>query len=228
MPASSASQRCAAWTTMPWKTASRLPGLSLISCRISDRRRLQFERLGQLGVALFDLAEQACVVDGNGGLVGERLQQGDLVVGVPARLRAGEADRADRDTAAHHRHGERALVAHRSRRRGGVGRCVLAVPVSDVDDLAAQHGRAGDRRLVDRYDSRCRPGRRRRVPVRRPRSGAVRRRRGRAPWRRCPAQPVRVLGHLVEHRLQIESCRCSRRRARRSSRSGVRGRRRDR
>ena len=34
--APSASHRCAAWFTMPSKTASRLPGLSLISCRISE------------------------------------------------------------------------------------------------------------------------------------------------------------------------------------------------
>ncbi len=101
------------------------------------RRRLQLQRLGQFGVALFDLAEQTGVVDRDGGLVGERLQEGDLVVGVPAGFRAGEPDRADGDSAAHHRHGERALVAHRSRRGRRERGCVLAVPVANVDDLAA-------------------------------------------------------------------------------------------
>ncbi len=97
---------------MPSKTASRLPGLSLMSCRISDVAVCSSSDSDRSRVALLDLAEQAGVVDRDCGLVGERLQEGDLVVGVPAGLLAGEADRADGRTAAHHRHRQRALVAH--------------------------------------------------------------------------------------------------------------------
>ena len=41
-------------------------------------RRLLLQRLAKLAVALLQLLEQAGVLDGDDGLVRERLQQGDL------------------------------------------------------------------------------------------------------------------------------------------------------
>ena len=49
-------------------------------------RRLLLQRLGQLAVALLQLLEQPGVLDGDDGLVGERLEQRDLPVGERAAL----------------------------------------------------------------------------------------------------------------------------------------------
>ena len=48
--------------------------------RISRRRRLLLERLGQLAVPSLEFLEQSHVLDGDHGLVGEGLEQGDLPV----------------------------------------------------------------------------------------------------------------------------------------------------
>ena len=58
---------------------------------------LLFEGLGELAVALLDLVEQTDVLDGDDGLVGEGLEQGDLLVGERANLRPTQHDRADRN-----------------------------------------------------------------------------------------------------------------------------------
>ena len=50
-------------------------------------RRLLLQRLRQRAVALLQLGEQAGVLDGDHGLVGEGLDQGDLAVGEGAWLR---------------------------------------------------------------------------------------------------------------------------------------------
>src|SRR5438874_5911280 len=45
-----------------------------------SRRRLLLQRLGEIGVIGLQLAEQPRVLDGDGRLVGEGLQQADLTV----------------------------------------------------------------------------------------------------------------------------------------------------
>ena len=42
------------------------------------RRRLLLQRLGEVVVARLELVEEADVLDGNDGLVGEGLEEGDL------------------------------------------------------------------------------------------------------------------------------------------------------
>ena len=74
------------------------------------RRGLQFERLGEVGVAFLDLGEETSVVDGDGGLVCERSQERDLVVGVPAGFGSAESDHPDGETVSHHRHDQGALA----------------------------------------------------------------------------------------------------------------------
>ena len=72
-------------------------------------RRLLLQRLGQLAVALLQLLEQPRVLDGDDGLVGEGLQQRDLLVG--ERLDLGRADTTIapmRLAVAQQRHGEHA------------------------------------------------------------------------------------------------------------------------
>ena len=56
---------------------------------------LEFERLGQFGVALLDLGEQPGIVDGDRRLIGERLQQRHLDVGEPARCHTDEGEGAE-------------------------------------------------------------------------------------------------------------------------------------
>ena len=45
------------------------------------RRRLMLQRLAQFRVALAEFLEQAHVLDGDDGLVGEGFEKGDLLVG---------------------------------------------------------------------------------------------------------------------------------------------------
>ena len=68
------------------------------------RRRLLLQRLGRVAVALLQLLEQAGVLDGDDGLVGERLQQLDLPLGerldLVAAVRTKIADDATPSAAA--------------------------------------------------------------------------------------------------------------------------------
>ena len=70
-----------------------------------DVRRggLQLERLGQVFVAFLDLAEESGIVDGDGSLIRERLQECDLRVGVSAGFNADEGHDADDFASASHR-----------------------------------------------------------------------------------------------------------------------------
>ena len=80
-----------------------------------DLRRcgLEFERLGEVRVPFLDLAEQTGVVDGDRGLIGERLEEFDRVVAVATRSFPCEDDGPERLALAHHRYGERTLMAVR-------------------------------------------------------------------------------------------------------------------
>ena len=59
------------------------------------------QRLAQFRVALLDLLEQAHVLDGDDRLVGESLEEVDLLVGEWTDLRPADHDRTDGDTFAH-------------------------------------------------------------------------------------------------------------------------------
>ena len=69
-------------------------------------RGLVLERLRQLARARLHLLEQPRVLDGDHGLVGEGLKQGDLSLSEELSLGAAKIDRADRDTFSHQRHAE--------------------------------------------------------------------------------------------------------------------------
>ena len=60
------------------------------------RRCLLLKRRRQVAVTRLELLEQAHILDGDDGLVGEGLQQGDLRVGERRRRGPGDGDRADR------------------------------------------------------------------------------------------------------------------------------------
>src|SRR6266849_7080687 len=61
---------------------------------------LPTERLRQVAVAGLQLLEQAHVLDGDDGLVGEGLQKGDLALREEADFRARKLDCPDRDALA--------------------------------------------------------------------------------------------------------------------------------
>ena len=100
-------------------------------------RGLPLERLARL-------VEQAHVLDRDHRLVGEDLQQPDVLLGEVARLLAADADRADDFAVADQRHGQVAAVAdlHRRilQRVVGVGEDVV-----DVHRRALEHGARQDR-----------------------------------------------------------------------------------
>ena len=62
------------------RTGWRSNAERLMTFSTSRRRRLLLQRLGELVVPLLQLREQAGVLDGDDGLVGERLQQRDLPI----------------------------------------------------------------------------------------------------------------------------------------------------
>src|SRR4030095_15491056 len=70
------------------------------------RGRLLVERRRQLAIARLELLEQPDVLDRDHGLVGEGLQQRNLLLGERAHLRAANGDGADRAAVADERYGE--------------------------------------------------------------------------------------------------------------------------
>ncbi len=70
------------------------------------RRRLLLQRLAQFGGARLHLVEQADILDGDHGLVGEGLDKLDLAIRERADFRPGQGEDADRLTLAHERHAQ--------------------------------------------------------------------------------------------------------------------------
>src|SRR5262245_33023802 len=75
------------------------------------RRRLLVQRLGRLcmgrcegAILLLQLGEQSNILDGDHGLVGEGLEQGNLLRPEAARLTPGDAYYAECHPLSHHRH----------------------------------------------------------------------------------------------------------------------------
>ena len=88
------------------------------------RRRLPGEHVGQIAVPRFELLEQADVLDGDDGLVGEGLQQLDLAVGEGPGLGARHPDDADGSAFPQHGYGEAASVTDRAGQRSMLERRV--------------------------------------------------------------------------------------------------------
>ena len=112
-----------------------------IECRV-DRlgdvaERLQFaDRAGQIVGARAQFVEQAHVLDGDDGLVGEVGDQLDLLVGERADLLPINRDRADQLVFLQHRHEkQRSGAAHVGQRHDGGKALPVALVVSDVRNL---------------------------------------------------------------------------------------------
>ena len=105
-------------------------------------RRLLLERDAQVAVACLQLPEQAHVLDGDDGLIGEGFQKLDLAWRERARRRSRDVDHADGGALSHHGNRDHAAEAARP---GGRGKHVLGVleHIRDLDDLAVQDGPRG-------------------------------------------------------------------------------------
>src|SRR5215471_6854489 len=68
------------------------------------RCRLMLQCLAQFPVAFLQFLEQANVLDGNYGLVGESLEKCDLLLGEGADFRAANQNCPNRNSVAHQRH----------------------------------------------------------------------------------------------------------------------------
>ena len=69
------------------------------------RRRLMLQRLAQFRVALLEFLEQPHVLDGDDRLVGEGLQQRDLLLGERTDLQSANMNHPDGDAFAQQRRG---------------------------------------------------------------------------------------------------------------------------
>ena len=103
-----------------WRSVGELE----MTRRISAGRRLLLQRLGQLAVARLQLGEQADVLDGDDRLVGEDLQQGDLLVGEGLDFLTAHGERADGVPLSKHGHGDEGAVSNLLGRRPEVGKLV--------------------------------------------------------------------------------------------------------
>jgi hypothetical protein len=61
------------------------------------------QRFGEIGRALAQLIKQSRVLDGDDGLIGESLEQGDLSLSEELRLDAAQRDHSNCDTFSHQR-----------------------------------------------------------------------------------------------------------------------------
>ena len=103
-------------------------------------------------VGLLQLLEQADVLDGDDGLVGERLQQSDLLLGERPDLHPPQEDRPDGNPFADQRHGQHgAVAACLGMTLYGVGERKLCfgelLDVVDVDRPSLANGPSCDRAL---------------------------------------------------------------------------------
>ena len=135
-----------------------------VSLRLADhlenftRRRLSVERHAEVGVACLQLLEQAHVLDGDDGLVGEGLEQLDLGRHERPRLDARHENRADGVPVAHHGHGEQAPEPAGQRdavRMFAVGQHVLDVDDGSRQDRARGHQRAARLRPHRQHPLEC-------------------------------------------------------------------------
>jgi hypothetical protein len=95
------------------------------------------ERTGGLA-ALLGLLVEARVVDGDGGAAAELLREGEVVLGVGARRRGDERERAERDPARHHRDAHVGAEAERAHELelALVGRSRREALLREDDELA--------------------------------------------------------------------------------------------
>ena len=113
---------------------------------------LLLQRLGDLAVALLEILEEAGVFDGDDRLIGKRLKQRDLLLGVGMQPVVADDQHAERLAFAQERHGDLGALAQRLERLDGVRILLLhdGRDVWNVDGPSLQVGAAGHRQPRDR------------------------------------------------------------------------------
>jgi len=112
---------------------------------------LAVEGLGQIPVARLELLEQPHVLDGDHGLVGEGLEEGDLAGREASYLAAAKEEGPGRHAVAEEGQGERRPVPESSGDRAAKGKLGLGVgEVFDVNRRDVHDGSAGHPAAVDR------------------------------------------------------------------------------
>src|SRR5262249_7308370 len=95
------------WLDIDWRATDHAKNLA--GCR------LLLQRFGEITVPSLQFLKEPHVLDGDDGLVGEGLEQGDIRLRKPSGFTSGNGDGADRHPFTHHRHGEPASIATRPR-----------------------------------------------------------------------------------------------------------------
>jgi hypothetical protein len=106
---------------------------------------LRVQRRRQLAVARLQLREQAHVLDGDHGLVGEGLEKCDLLVGEGSHLHPANGDHAGGHAFSHQRDAQRRAVSQLPGDLVALGKLIrLGLQVGDMDDPALQRRSTGD------------------------------------------------------------------------------------
>jgi hypothetical protein len=128
-----------------------------VSLRLTDhaqdlaRGRLLAQRLCQIAIALSQLREEPHILDGDDGLIGEGLQEGDLPLAERPDLGAPDGDRSDGNALPHQGYPEHRAVPHLSRDRASLGELPrLGGQIVHVDGPGLEHGPAVDGSPDDR------------------------------------------------------------------------------
>ena len=158
------------WTARPTivvSTVSQIEGGADRPPDLAEGREL-LDRAGELLRPRLQLGQQARILDRDHRLIGEGLEERDLVVSEPAGFAARDGDRPDRLVVTEQRHDDLASVAEARqrglrRRSGTIG---IGLGVDDIDRCSIPNGsaRASLRRLERQWEARPR---RRRWPRRR-------------------------------------------------------------
>ena len=106
--------------------------------RLEDirRRRLLLQQLLEVARLCLNLVEQAHVFDRDHRLVGEGLEQLDVMRGEVSGLLAGDADHADGGAFAHQRRDQHAAIAAQAREFAVQGRHVIRLGIGELDGCA--------------------------------------------------------------------------------------------
>src|SRR5262249_2711761 len=111
------------------------------------RRSLMFERLGKLARSLLHLLEQPHILDRDYRLIGESLDQLDLLLSERVNLGTRQEHRADRVSVAQQRYAERGAKVPPSL-RFDQSELRIGQNVGDVNRPGFQHGSCADRSAV--------------------------------------------------------------------------------
>src|SRR5512145_1599995 len=115
------------------------------------RRCLPLQGLGQLAIACVEFIEEAHVLDGDDRLVGEGLEERDLLVGERVDLSASELEDADRRALPQQWNAQKTPMAHAAGDGTGFRKLLdLSLNVRHMNGSTLQHGAPADGAPHDR------------------------------------------------------------------------------